>query len=105
MRVPNLSLYNDARYRLGGLTSDLQAANEVMATQKRINRASDDPIGLSQVLGLNTTLGNLEQIEKNVNMGISWLKGTWICIFKVVENEGPIGCTMLWLLNVTRSKF
>jgi flagellar hook-associated protein 3 FlgL len=46
-----------------------------MATQKRINSISDDPIGLSQVLDLNTSLGNLEQIEKNVNMGISWLKG------------------------------
>lgn len=76
MRVPNLSLYNDARYRLGGITSDLQAANEVMATQKRINSISDDPIGLSQVLDLNTSLGNLEQVEKNVNMGISWLDGT-----------------------------
>ncbi len=76
MRVPNLSLYNDARYRLGGITSNLQEANEVMATQKRINSISDDPIGLSQVLDLNTSLGNLEQIEKNVNMGISWLDGT-----------------------------
>lgn len=76
MRVPNLSLYNASIYRLGGLTSDLQSANEVMATQKRINSISDDPIGLSQVLDLDTTLGNLEQIEKNVNMGASWLDGT-----------------------------
>lgn len=76
MRVPNISLYNNATYRLGGITSNLQDANEVMATQKRINRISDDPIGLSQVLNLKTAIGNLGQIEKNVNMGISWLKGS-----------------------------
>ncbi len=75
MRVPNISIYNNARYHLGGLTGDLQDANEVMATQKRINRISDDPIGLSQVLNLKTSIENLGQIEKNVNMGISWLKG------------------------------
>jgi flagellar hook-associated protein 3 len=76
MRVPNISIYANATYNLGGLTSDLQNANEVMATQKRINSISDDPIGLSQVLDLKVSIGNLDQIEKNVNMGISWLKGT-----------------------------
>ena len=76
MRVPNISIYANSTYNLGGLTSDLQNANEVMATQKRINNISDDPIGLSQVLDLKVSIGNLDQIEKNVNMGISWLKGT-----------------------------
>ncbi|SDT85730.1 flagellar hook-associated protein FlgL [Desulfobacula phenolica] len=73
MRVPNLSMYGNATYRLGGLTGNLQDANEVMATQKRINSISDDPVGLSQVLDLKSSIGNLEQIGKNVNMGISWL--------------------------------
>ncbi len=76
MRVPNISIYDNARYNLGGLTSDLQDANEVMATQKRINSISDDPIGLTQVLDMKISIGNLDQIETNVNMGISWLKGT-----------------------------
>lgn len=75
MRVPNISIYNNAKYNLSGLTSDLQDSNEIMATQKRINSISDDPIGLSQVLDLKTSIGNLDQIEKNVNMGISWLDG------------------------------
>ncbi|MBU4130458.1 MAG: flagellar hook-associated protein FlgL, partial [Proteobacteria bacterium] len=74
-----------ARYRLVGLTSNLQAANEVMATQKRINSISDDPIGLSQVLDLNTSLGNLAQVQKNVNMGISWLNGAENALSSVNE--------------------
>ncbi|OGR41817.1 MAG: hypothetical protein A3J80_09735, partial [Desulfobacula sp. RIFOXYB2_FULL_45_6] len=66
----------NSTYNLGSLTSDVQDANKVMATQKRINSISDDPIGLSQVLNLKASIGNLDQIEKNVNMGISWLKGS-----------------------------
>lgn len=75
MRVANLTTYSNATYQLGNLTSNLRDANEVVATQKRINSISDDPIGLSQVLDLKVSLGNLDQIEKNVDMGLSWLTG------------------------------
>ncbi len=75
MRVPNINTYYTATYRLGNLTEDLKDANEVVSTQKRINEISDDPLGLSQVLTLKNSLGNLEQIERNVVMGKSWLQG------------------------------
>ncbi|MCA1784431.1 MAG: flagellar hook-associated protein FlgL, partial [Desulfobacteraceae bacterium] len=75
MRVPNISTYYAATYRLGNLTESLKSANEVISTQKRINEISDDPLGLSQVLSLRNSVGNLEQIEKNVTMGKSWLQG------------------------------
>ncbi|MCK5100360.1 MAG: hypothetical protein KAR45_19785, partial [Desulfobacteraceae bacterium] len=73
MRVPNISIYTNATYRLGNLSSSLQTANEEISTQKRINEISDDPLGLSQVLSLKNSLGNLEQIERNVSMGKSWI--------------------------------
>ncbi|WP_022664684.1 flagellar hook-associated protein FlgL [Desulfospira joergensenii] len=74
MRVPNINTYYTATYRLGNLTESLKNANEVVSTQKQINEISDDPLGLSQVLSLKNSIGNLEQIEKNVIMGKSWLK-------------------------------
>lgn len=73
MRVPNLSLYSNTNFQLNSLTNDLSNANEVMATQKQINGIGDDPIGFSQVLGLNASISNLEQYNSNVDMGISWL--------------------------------
>ena len=76
MRVPNISMYVNSTYRLGNLTSSLQDANEVVSTQKQINEISDDPLGLSQVLTLKNSIGNLEQIEQNVIMGKSWLEGS-----------------------------
>ncbi len=74
MRVPNISNYVNATFRLGTLTSDLQDANEVVTTQKQLNEISDNPIGLSQVLSLKDTLGNLAQIEANVIVGKSWIE-------------------------------
>ena len=76
MRVPTISTYVNATYRLGSLTSRLQTANEIISTQKRINEISDDPLGLSQVLSLRNSIGNLKQIQTNVTMGKSWLKGS-----------------------------
>jgi flagellar hook-associated protein 3 len=73
MRVPNISMYVDSTYRLGKLTSDLHDINEVISTGKRINEISDDPLGLSQVLTLKNSLENLDQIERNLNMGKSWI--------------------------------
>lgn len=76
MRVPNISMYDTSTYQLNQITNNLNDANEVLATQKQINSASDDPIGLSQVLGLRFSIKNLEQLNKNVDMGISWLNGS-----------------------------
>ncbi|MCD4720740.1 MAG: flagellar hook-associated protein FlgL [Desulfobacula sp.] len=76
MRVPNISLYDTSKYQLNTITNNLRDANEVVSTQKRINNISDDPIGLSQVLDLSLSIKNLTQLDKNVEMGRTWLNGS-----------------------------
>jgi flagellar hook-associated protein 3 FlgL len=76
MRVPNITLYDTSKYQLNKLTNNLRDANEVVSTQKRINYISDDPIGLSQVLDLSLSVKNLAQLDKNVEMGRTWLNGS-----------------------------
>ncbi len=75
MRVPNKTLYDSMRLRLGNLTEGLKKSNEILATGKRINNLSDDPIGLSQVLNLKLSLKNMGQLEKNIDIGKTWLEG------------------------------
>lgn len=75
MRVPTLSTYTNATYRLGVHTETLKDRNEVMSTQKVINTLSDDPIGMTQVLDLSENIKHLDQIETNVEMGRTWLTG------------------------------
>ncbi len=74
MRVPTITMYSSSTYRLGNLTEGLKNSNEVVSSQKRINEISDDPLGLSQTLSLGNSLGYLDQIERNVTMGKSWLE-------------------------------
>ncbi len=76
MRVPNISLYSISKSQLNTITNDLRDANEVVSTQKQINNISDDPIGLSQVLDLRLSVKNLTQLDKNVDLGKTWLDGT-----------------------------
>jgi flagellar hook-associated protein 3 FlgL len=50
------------------------AANQVISSGKRINRLSDDPVGLVSVLSLRSSLSNLDQLERNLGTGRSWLE-------------------------------
>ena len=75
MRISNKMTYETMRYRLGNLTSNLNKANEIVTTGNRINSLSDDPVGLTQVLDLKSSVKNLNQIDKNIQVGKNWLTG------------------------------
>ncbi|MDD5231847.1 MAG: flagellar hook-associated protein FlgL [Syntrophales bacterium] len=46
---------------------------EKMATQKNVNRPSDDPIGMSKILDYRSTKASLGQYASNVDHAESWL--------------------------------
>lgn len=47
-----------------------------LSTTKRINKPSDDPVGISYTMRYRSEIGATEQYEKNVNSAISWLENT-----------------------------
>ena len=53
---------------------DILKAQEQIATQKRINKISDDPIGVGRVLGYRSSIAAIEQYEENIDQGISQLE-------------------------------
>ena len=85
MRVPNKTLFDNSRYRLGGLTNDLYEANETMTSGKRINDISDDPVGISQVMNLKGTLSVMKQTATNIETGKSWLDGAQTALDSIKE--------------------
>lgn len=101
MRVPTISTYQLATYQLGTITENLKDANEVMSTQKDINSLSDDPIGLTQVMGLNVSIENLEQIETNVQMGTTWLSGVETALDSVSDLILDMKTDVLQLANAS----
>ncbi len=76
MRVANKSIYDGTIRNLSMTSSGMVEANETVSTAKRINNLSDDPVGLVAVLGLRSSLSNLNQMERNISMGNSWLKAS-----------------------------
>ena len=73
MRVANRTVYDTITFNLGNITEDLYKANKVVATGKRINSLSDDPVALTQCLNIRSSLSNLDQLEKNIATGRTWL--------------------------------
>ena len=73
MRVANKSVFEAVKYQLASISREMSDANLVIATGKRINELSDDPVGVAQGLTIKTALANIEQLERNVSLGKSWL--------------------------------
>jgi flagellar hook-associated protein 3 FlgL len=76
MRVANKTLYDSSIRNLNITSSGLFDANETVSTAKKINSLSDDPVGLVAVLGLRSSISNLDQMERNISMGNSWLNAS-----------------------------
>jgi flagellar hook-associated protein 3 FlgL len=73
-----------ARY----LTAQNEALYErqtIIASQKRINRPSDDPIGMGKVLDYRQTLSSIEQYKTNIQSGQKRLEITEITLDLVDE--------------------
>ena len=83
MRVPTLSMYMNSTQRLGRLTTDLNDATEVASTQKRINRFSDDPLGATQIIGLDQELSHMDQLNRNTTSGRVMLQGAETALTEV----------------------
>jgi len=47
-----------------------------IATGKRINKPSDDPVGMGRVLNYRKTLSSIDQYQKNIGSAKSWLNLT-----------------------------
>jgi flagellar hook-associated protein 3 FlgL len=73
MRIATKTVYEKIVSNLNSVYSDMARAQETVSTSKRINKLSDDPVGLVTVLDLRSSLSNIEQLSRNVSMGKSWL--------------------------------
>jgi flagellar hook-associated protein 3 len=73
MRVPTVTTFGGTTYQLGKITTQLSAANTAAVTGKRINTLSDDPVGLSQVMSIRSSLSNIDQLARNIATGRTWL--------------------------------
>ena len=76
MRVANRSIFESIKYNLGNISQELSKANEIATTGKKINNLSDDPVGLTQSLTIQSDLAGIEQMGRNIDFGNSWLNAS-----------------------------
>ena len=76
MRVTNRSIYEAVKYNLGKISEELNKSNRIVSTGKRITNLSDDPVGLTQVLNIKSSLSNMDQLGRNITLGKTWLSAS-----------------------------
>jgi len=101
MRVTNKSISDSVTRNLGNVTEELNKANLVVATTKRINILSDDPVGLTQVLNIKSSLSNIEQMGRNITTGKSWLSTTETALNRVQDLISDVKALTVQMVTAT----
>ncbi len=99
MRVTNKlmiqSLLSDLERSLG----DISTYQQQLATSKRINAPSDDPIGAFRVLDLNDEIADNLRYSKNIEDGRHWLITTEGALHDAGDVIGGINTLVIQALN------
>ena len=67
MRITNQIQQSNALQNIFRITEDLFAANQRIATGKRINKPSDDPFGIQDTLTLRSSIAQIQQFGRNID--------------------------------------
>jgi flagellar hook-associated protein 3 FlgL len=67
MRITNQLQQTNALQNIFRITEDLFAANQRVATGKRINKPSDDPLGMQDTLTLRSSIAQIQQFNRNID--------------------------------------
>lgn len=73
MRVTQRQVYGNIVSRMGTALSGLMESNLQSSSQKRINKPSDDAVGMTRVLDYRTSLESIGQYQRNVSTAQGWL--------------------------------
>jgi len=68
MRISTNYIYENTRRTMQQSISNLLKVQEVMATQCKINRLSDDPVGAGRILNLDRMIAQNDQFVRNLDM-------------------------------------
>jgi flagellar hook-associated protein 3 FlgL len=69
MRVTNTMMTNSILRYLSAQNEALFERQNVIASQRRINKPSDDPLGITKIMDHRTTIATVEQYQKNIERG------------------------------------
>jgi len=83
MRVTNKMMTDTVSANLFRQANRLLDAQEVVASEKIINRPSDIPIGMGKILDYRKAISSMEQYQRNVTRGKMWAEHTEVVLDEV----------------------
>jgi flagellar hook-associated protein 3 FlgL len=86
MRISEKHRHDLTNTRIESAKADNVDNLEQLATLKKINRISDDPIGTSKVIRGRDSVKNMEQFNKNVDFSRGFLEKTEASLGGIVDN-------------------
>ena len=90
MRITNHILKSTILRNVDFSRRKMMESQTQIATSKRINKPSDDPIGIAKVLALNTSLDEIEQFRKNLTDGVNFLTATESALTDIIGILGEV---------------
>jgi flagellar hook-associated protein 3 FlgL len=88
MRVGTASLYAGIQQRLQRLTADLSSLNEKIATAKKLNRPSDDPIAMVEAMQIKTATRQTDQYARNLKTADAWFNASESALSQTLDLVG-----------------
>jgi flagellar hook-associated protein 3 FlgL len=73
LRVAQQMIYQNSLANMNSTLTQLMESNQQAASQKKINRPSDDPVGMTRVLSYRDNIAAMDQYETNISMAKGWL--------------------------------
>lgn len=86
MRISERQRYNITNARIENTKYQHAQKLENLSTLKRINKVSDDPLGLTKVISLKDKIKNIDQIKKNLDFAKGFLERSESAIANIEEN-------------------
>jgi flagellar hook-associated protein 3 FlgL len=80
MRITNSMLYQTFLTNLRNLNQDFSRYNEQLSSERRINRPSDDPTGMTNVMALTQELVRINHYGDNISVALQRLGYTDSCL-------------------------
>ena len=74
MRITNTMLVKDMLWNANNNLISMAKKQSELSTGKKIQRPSDDPVGITQVLKYKTDIREAQQYKKNINDSLGWLE-------------------------------
>ncbi len=85
MRITNGMMISGMMRNLGKNLNRMDKVQQSLASGKKFSRPSDDPIGVSRSLRLNTDVSVMEQYKRNTEDALSLLETTEVAVTNIID--------------------